>query len=574
MSDGPQRAATAAVIIAALLVVAAAGAGGSVAVESASAAPTQINACATITQPGLYQLASDIRESTNNPCITIAANDVVLDGAGYTVDGTGSGVGISTSHNSNVTVADVMLSEWETGVNFESVTDAAAQNVTATNNTNGISLRFSANAAVTNSSASGNVAGIYVYGSDSTLVSNNEVRDNKDGIYVGSDSNTLTDNVATANDIGIHVEGGSENEFTDTTVADNNEYGIQVRFGSDNVFTDVTARNNTADFYSYGGSVTNVSSMSLAPESVISFTSRDVSIDSGAIPPTVPDGSGVLGPAMNATATGTGSWLNATIHYTDEQAATANVNETTLQLWRYANGNWEQLLGRNVAESDRNTVNANVTALESTPSTLIALGQLTENETETPGEGVTPEEDLELPEAEVPEDELLTESEPPDADPSELATYVNEEGGYSIQYPANWEVDESNPERVSIRPETGNGEIAPGTLGLDQTYSPDQLTQALITSTSEQTDNFTVLGVRDITLPSGQEARVIDSMYGIRGTDVVLRSKAVVVQVGDTAYLVEVSLPQEEYTDEFDQVANTVVESLTIEDTHEILDNG
>jgi len=66
-------------------------------IGTVAAAPTPVNACTTIDSPGEYQLTADVANSGQNACIRVTSDDVMLDGNGHTLDGTGSGAGVQTA---------------------------------------------------------------------------------------------------------------------------------------------------------------------------------------------------------------------------------------------------------------------------------------------------------------------------------------------------------------------------------------------------------------------------------------------------------------------------------------------
>ena len=117
------------VSISLLVVVVLAGvlAGTTLVIGSASAAPTEIDWCATITQPGEYVLTGDITNSNADTCIAIQASDVVLDGQGHTVDGVDNfpadGVVVfGRDGATNVTVTNLTVTDWGTSIVYETMT--------------------------------------------------------------------------------------------------------------------------------------------------------------------------------------------------------------------------------------------------------------------------------------------------------------------------------------------------------------------------------------------------------------------------------------------------------------------
>ncbi len=164
----------------------------------------------TITSPGSYVLKNDITDSTLVTCIEIRASNVVVDGGGHLVDGTGTGdsIGISVRNPEgvrNVTIRNIRVRDWERGVSLEGAVDSSVESsvlegnlfcgavfyLNATGNTlagctvtgNGYGLVLSAGAsdcAVRDNRIENNECGLYLYDSDGVTVTKNIVAGNWD----------------------------------------------------------------------------------------------------------------------------------------------------------------------------------------------------------------------------------------------------------------------------------------------------------------------------------------------------------------------------------------------------------
>ena len=194
-----------------------------------------IVACDVISAPGVYRLAADITNSSSSTCISITASNVVLDGAGYTVDGRDNtdtyGVYVynTTTTLTNVTVKNLVVTDWANGIYYYNVSNGSIENNIASSNQNGIYLTHS----------SGN-----------TLTSNTANSNNNDGIYFDSStSNTLTNNIANSNQqYGILLKYTSNNNILSNNVANSNhQYGIFLWSSSGNTLTGNTANSNNWD---------------------------------------------------------------------------------------------------------------------------------------------------------------------------------------------------------------------------------------------------------------------------------------------------------------------------------------
>lgn len=111
-------------------------------------AATKLDKCTTITEPGQYELTSDL-DGSDGVCLHVQTGDVTLDGNGHTVAGTRTddSVGLlvygaardasvdAENAVDNVTVRDVTAANWARGVQVGMIrgvgTEAALQDVTA-----------------------------------------------------------------------------------------------------------------------------------------------------------------------------------------------------------------------------------------------------------------------------------------------------------------------------------------------------------------------------------------------------------------------------------------------------------
>lgn len=104
---------------------------------------SEIDSCTTIDQPGRYELTGNITNSNEDPCLEIRSSDVVLAGHGHTIAGTGenkSGYGMSIGSSwdadseklSNVTVQNLTVTDWSTGIDLERSNGTTVLNNTIT----------------------------------------------------------------------------------------------------------------------------------------------------------------------------------------------------------------------------------------------------------------------------------------------------------------------------------------------------------------------------------------------------------------------------------------------------------
>lgn len=206
-----------------------------------------------------YTLTANISES-----IVIERDSIVLDGAGYTVQGTGTARGISLSKPSNVTIKNTNLSLFQDGIWLDSVSNntISGNNVTGCGNC-GVWLDSSSN----NTISGNNITGCGDYGiglfssSNNNTVSENDVTANTYGISLDISSfDTLSGNNVTANDNGIRLGGSSNNNtISENNATANNYYGLMIYSSSNNTINENTVTNNSGGIDLNGSSNNTIS---------------------------------------------------------------------------------------------------------------------------------------------------------------------------------------------------------------------------------------------------------------------------------------------------------------------------
>ena len=174
-----------------------------------------------------YTFADNINDS-----IVVERDNIGVDGAGYTVTGSGSGNGTTLTGRSNVTV----------------------RNMTIRNFYNGIYLDSSSNNTLSGNNVTNNALGIWLYySSNNTLSGNNVTANNGSGIYLDyfCNNNVLSGSNITANKyIGIGLsESSSDNTLSGNNIAANNESGIVLSGSSHNTVSGNSITNNLDGIY-------------------------------------------------------------------------------------------------------------------------------------------------------------------------------------------------------------------------------------------------------------------------------------------------------------------------------------
>lgn len=147
-------------------------------------------------------LTTDVSEG-----IGLGSDYITLDGNGHAVTGTGSGSGVSIWYRKNVTVKNIIVSNFSVGMD----------------------MQFSlCNKLINNTVLNNNYAGIYVDGTGS----------------VNSDYNSIAQNTVNGNKYGIITEASHNNTFTNNTISNNQINGIFAVNSFSNTFTGNNVSNN------------------------------------------------------------------------------------------------------------------------------------------------------------------------------------------------------------------------------------------------------------------------------------------------------------------------------------------
>jgi len=212
-----------------------------------------------------YTFANNI-----NGSIVVQKDSIVLDGAGYTLQGPGSGEGIELFQRTNVTVRNTQITAFDYGIalGFSSENTISNNNLTA--NHFGIDLSFSHRNIIFGDTVTGTIgyASIHLVNSASNSIFGNNVTANCfDGIWLDSSSNNLIsgNNLSANGSCGIEFWGSSfpfgsdYNTISKNDISFNNGVGISLSHSSNSsIFENNLTANSGYGIYlysSFGNSV-------------------------------------------------------------------------------------------------------------------------------------------------------------------------------------------------------------------------------------------------------------------------------------------------------------------------------
>ena len=202
--------------------------------------------------------------------IVVERNDIVIDGAGYTLQGTheDGARGIVLNGRTNVAITNINIDNFYYGIwlSLASGNSVSASNIS--NSVSGIWLESSSNNDASDNTIRGNEHGVELAASSHNSVSGNTIANNNYGVGFASLSrfNSLSDNTITANNFqNIWLGASSNNSISENTVTASI---IGIRFSmssSNNSLSGNTIANNAQGIeFDYNSSHNNVSDNSIA----------------------------------------------------------------------------------------------------------------------------------------------------------------------------------------------------------------------------------------------------------------------------------------------------------------------
>jgi parallel beta-helix repeat protein len=178
-----------------------------------------------------YTLSGNITSDVDG--IVVERSNIIVDGAGYTVQGPGcdglcpasNGI-VLTEGRSNVTIENTNVKNFHDGISLSSSSNNSISGNNITNNTNGIKLDSSPNYNnMSGNNVTNNTNGIVLYSSSNNNISGNNITENGYGVWLYSSSNNnISGNNITNNEEGIYyLLGSSDNRFYHNNFIDNTQ---------------------------------------------------------------------------------------------------------------------------------------------------------------------------------------------------------------------------------------------------------------------------------------------------------------------------------------------------------------
>ncbi len=153
-----------------------------------------------------YTFTDDINDS-----IVVERGNITIDGAGYKLQGTGSGTGIQiwvSGFQENVTIKNMEITSFTTGISLTNTGNITVSANKIRNCSRGIAFGESLDIVISGNVITNNSDGIGGSTVIDTVVSENTITNNTNGIlFSWAQNNTIYLNNITNNEYGIHMEG-------------------------------------------------------------------------------------------------------------------------------------------------------------------------------------------------------------------------------------------------------------------------------------------------------------------------------------------------------------------------------
>lgn len=221
--------------------------------------------CPVITNPGTYQLSTNIVGSPNDAseirmsghaCVKIASSNVIFDCNGYNITNDGTlgytfGIAVNGSATSNVTIRNCSkVAQYYGGIQLHNAVGVRVVNVTAFNNTGGFGVELGKNSNLTNCTSLNTTGGygFYVDSSPNTTIFASRAYRSLGGYsgfsLLNSSNSTLMNNTADSNSAdGFYISLSNNTRILYSRSVSNSDAGVEVHFA----FNTTLGFNNMSD---------------------------------------------------------------------------------------------------------------------------------------------------------------------------------------------------------------------------------------------------------------------------------------------------------------------------------------
>jgi len=208
-----------------------------------------VTATSTMEISSDFVFTTDIYETT----IIVTADNIVIDGNGHTLQGSGSGSGFFLNGRSGVTIKNLIIKGWNVGIFLYDSSDNVIDGNTFIDNWKGVDIEGHSSSNIIN----GNIfvdnafVGIFLSTASNNLLSGNTITNNYHGVLlqVNSNKNTIIENIFKNNFYGFYLYASSNNNIICGNTLIKNENGIRLYDSSGNLIYHNNIIDNTEQAY-------------------------------------------------------------------------------------------------------------------------------------------------------------------------------------------------------------------------------------------------------------------------------------------------------------------------------------
>jgi parallel beta-helix repeat protein len=196
-----------------------------------------------------------------NDSIVVQRSNIIIDGKGYTLQGSGIGRGFILYGINNVTVKNTNITDFGYGVDLESSNNSIVSGNTITNSTTwGVYLCLSNNSVVSGNTITNSTDGVYLESSNNIVVSGNTITNSTDnGVYLGwSNSSVVSGNTITNNYYGVYLGSSNSSVVSGNTITNSTD-GVHLYSSNNGAVSGNTITNTSIGVYLWSSNSSVVS---------------------------------------------------------------------------------------------------------------------------------------------------------------------------------------------------------------------------------------------------------------------------------------------------------------------------
>ncbi len=216
---------------------------------SSSLIQVPVSSCSVLNDDNKeYVLTKNLTSSST--CIKIDADNVVLNGDGFTLTGNNKREesGVYVKSNSNIEIKNIEINNFYTGIEVESSSDIEVKNVEIHNSKNAVHFTAVTSSLINEINAQSSNIGVLLTTSSNNKILNSLMENNEVGIKLAVSSDNIVKNnkIMHNTNYGILLDSSSYNRIIND-ILDDNKKGIKMEQSLNNIVSDTSIINSITD---------------------------------------------------------------------------------------------------------------------------------------------------------------------------------------------------------------------------------------------------------------------------------------------------------------------------------------